>query len=936
MVADPVSVAHPMWFASYGPVVVDGIIDDAEWGSAIPITRAQANRPDSAVTLRYKYTELGLYIAADVRDQYLWSDGSGGGSGTRSAWYDDDSIALFFDASVTRKRLLTPAGRALAFNLGSTTGPTSGSGVVTRFDYIRGNNPTGRENDYTGVQMNPGGALTPGMTWRTVLNGTPNNNADIDIGWTTEIFLPWQTIGMASMPVNGQNITANFQVLFDDNNGTHNTAARDTSPNPAIRFGPRVADDQINGVDSSYNLLNTGMEGPVNYAWLTFTDQRTNDRPNPVINLSVGSIDGYSARLNMLAPAASSTVMVLGPAKRGGVYQYQIRYSHQPITNELTWDSATEIANDFVPHPRGIADSLHIGGFEPGVSYYVAIRAVDGGGRLSDIRQVFFTTRTETQDLSNGQRLMTSAQGGSLITEAGDPFLMVGSAANPNNLYVRNLYPGNVWNATTNQLVNFVQNPGAEGDAQGYFESLASYGVNTLKVPLELLATGNSTSSITGSYWLESRPGQFNLDMRQFLWSMMAAANSVGIRLVLVPFDTANYRTYFNATAFAASNGGPLSTIDDFFQHPVAKDMAISRINTIIDWVHQSPDDTAVLGIELPSEWDELSWTLNPRGDGDPARMQEYRDRAKTMSRIAAAVRAYDPNMLLAASTISLVPRGPIARAMFLGDNFDLLTPHWYTSTTAEPINSPDANASIRPVTDYGALAGYWLSSKRDQRVINNGEWGLDKYLWPSQTVSYGDFNPNPSPSSWMLQDDVDLYRTTSWTQIALGLGGSGMRLAGAEARALIPSDIGPDTTGYLPTPLPMGMRLVQQSVANFAWDSYVGFDPASFNAAPLAGRLAFSNTTHRLIGVGSASATQGLVYITQDLNRTTGDVSDATLTIDGLRSGLSASIEFWSTGENAELLDIQWDISVTGGGLAIPLPSFSQDVMIRYVLNSW
>ena len=77
MVADPVTVAHPTWFANYGAVVVDGTIDPSEWAGSAPVTRAQANRTDSAATVRMKYTELGLYLGIEVADQYLWADGGG-------------------------------------------------------------------------------------------------------------------------------------------------------------------------------------------------------------------------------------------------------------------------------------------------------------------------------------------------------------------------------------------------------------------------------------------------------------------------------------------------------------------------------------------------------------------------------------------------------------------------------------------------------------------------------------------------------------------------------------------------------------------------------------------------------------------------------------------------------------------------------------------
>lgn len=939
MVADPVSVAHPTWFANYGAVVVDGTIDPSEWAGSAPVTRAQANRTDSAATVRMKYTELGLYLGIEVADQYLWADGGGAGSGTRYDWFDDDSMALFFDASVTRKRLLTPAGRALGFNIAAVNGPETGSGAVTRYNYIRGNNPTGREGDYNGVQMNPYGALSAGMTWKTTLRGTLNNNADLDQGWTTEVFLPWESIGMARMPVNGQAITMTFSVLLDDTGGTHDHSAHEWDTNAVTRFGPRTLDDQINGTESSFNIAMPGMEGPVNYAWLVFTDARTNDKPNPVINLSVSNVEGYAARLNFLSPAASTAVMALGPAKRGGTAAYDIRWSHMPITNELEWDSATIVSNTYVPHPRGQAESLRINELEPGQQYYVAVRAADGAGRLSPIRQVIFTTQTAEQDTSGGQWLMNSPTGGSLVTEAGDPFVMVGSSIIPNNLYVRNLYNGNIWNAGGNRMTNFTVTPGGEGSASGYFDALSSYGVNTLRVTLEWLAlpVAGQGSLPDGNYWIEYPKGHYNPAMKDYLQSVMTEAARTGIRLILKPFDTFNYKTFFNLTPYSTANGGPLTTINDFFQVAAVKDMCIDRINTIIDWIHESDAATSVIGIELPNEWDDWTWTLNPRGDGDPSRMQEMRDRSKTLLRIAAGVKAHDPNINLLSSSIGLVPRGATARAMFLGDNIDMLAPHWYSAATSEPVNSPDADKSIRPVTDYAALAGYWQSNKRDNRVINNGEWGLVKWQWDGGKVYYTGVSPSPNPAKpWTVQNDVDLYRTTSWTQIAMGLGGSGFRLGGQEMRDLVPSNIGVGTTGYLPLPLPQGMREVQQTVVGFTADSPIGFDAGSYAAGTLAGRLSVTGTSKKLITVGSTDGTQGMVYVTQNLNRSTGTVSGSTVSISGLNASELWNVEFWSTGSGGTMLNVQWGLSVVNGKLSIALPAFDKDIMIRFRTDVW
>ena len=149
--------------------------------------------------------------------------------------------------------------------------------------------------------------------------------------------------------------------------------------------------------------------------------------------------------------------------------------------------------------------------------------------------------------------------------------------------------------------------------------------------------------------------------------------------------------------------------------------------------------------------------------------------------------------------------------------------------------------------------------------------------------------------------------------------------------RDLVPSNIGVSTTGYLPLPLPQGMRDIQQSVVSFAGDSPIGFDYGRYNANTLAGRLSVTGTSKRLVTVGSTDGTQGMVYVTQDLNRTTGEVGTAVLSIAGLSSSQVWNVEFWSTGANSVMLDVQWGLSVVSGKLSMVLPSFAQDVMVRF-----
>jgi hypothetical protein len=923
-VADPITASHPQWFANYtsNAVVVDGVMNDAEWAGAVPIVRTDANNANESVTMKMLYTPLGLYVGMDVKDQYLWADGTGKGGGSKWDWFNDDVMALFFDPSGTRKVYATPDLRALAFNLGAMNGPVTGTGVVTRYDYIKGTNVKGLGTDVVGSWVMPNGTLAPGISWKTVTHGTVNDNSDLDQGWTTELFLPWQAINMPDMPMSGRAITMNFSIMFDDQGGARDGSDKSTSTDPNVRFGPRVVDDTIDGAPSSYSTWAVGMNGPVDYAWLVFTDSRSSDKPTSVVPLWVDGIDGYGARLNFIAPVASSGVMSYGPAWRGGVYKYDIRWSETPITDELDWGSATPVVNTFTPHNKG-TEQIRIGGLEPGNTYYVAIRGEDTAGRMGDIAQMTFTTQDELTDTSMGNRIMNSMSGSGLMTEAGQPFSMIASTITEDGLYVRNLYPGDGWNAANSSYINFSEAPAPEGDPSAYFDSLAASGVNTLRVSLEWLGTG--APGLNGTYWLESSPGVYNEDAHQYLLAVMAQANRVGIHLILSPFDTFDYKTHFNITPFAAQNGGPLTTIDTFFQNNTIQQMVQNRMMKVLDWVNASPDEPSVMGIELPNEWDDWGWTSNPQGD--PGRLQEMRDRSKYILREAAAVKAYDPNMLIVSTTIGLVPRGPVARALFLADNLDLLTPHYYTATTSEPINSPDADKSIRPVTDYAGLASYWLTNRRDDRAVFNGEWGLVSWLWQGGKTYYTGLSPDAVPTKpWTLQNDIDMYRTTTWTQLAMGMAGGGNRLTGDEMIPLIPQNM-----QMITAPYPQGFRDIQYTAANFMADTSVGFNENGYNPLPLAGRVSFGNTGKSLIGVGSSDGDQGMVYVVQNLNKTFGQAPAATITIDGLNNGDLMNVEFWTTGTGGAQISEVFGAAVLNHKLTVTLPAFSKDIMVRF-----
>lgn len=97
--------------------------------------------------------------------------------------------------------------------------------------YIKGNGTVTAPPDVT-----PGGALPAGVQWVTVLHGTVNNNADVDQGWTTEMFIPWDGIGLSGLPANGQTIGMNFDLIFDQQGGPRDLTDNRTANGGADRF----------------------------------------------------------------------------------------------------------------------------------------------------------------------------------------------------------------------------------------------------------------------------------------------------------------------------------------------------------------------------------------------------------------------------------------------------------------------------------------------------------------------------------------------------------------------------------------------------------------------------------------------------------------------------------------------------------------------------
>jgi hypothetical protein len=897
--ADPISPDHELWTVPTGESVVDGVLDDAAWEEAFRVVRTQAWRDDGTVTILMMHSAEGMYLGLEANDENLWADGLGSGTGDRWEVETDDSVTFYFDSDNSRDEYFGASDRAFGVNLGNPDDSVNGSGTVRRWKYVQG---TG---DGDAPDVIPGGNPDPGIEWATVVSGTVNNAGDTDTGWVTEIFLPWDALNMTS-PTHGQTIGMNFDVIFDNDGGDRSFTDNRDGVN---RFDlPAFVDDHVQGAHSAYHASQAGIRGPVNYAEVMFVDAETDAKPATVLDLTVSGEDAFGARLGFTAPAGTTS-------GDGHVSAYEIRYSTSAISTGVAWNSATVFENAYVPRLSGLSETLRLVGLEPSTTYHVAVRATDANGTLGNLAgSVSFTTTALPEPGYTG-RIVPSPGGSTLMFENGDPFVPVGEHLGMSWAYFRNLYPGDVWDPAGQTYQNYHEEPSWEGEVGPHLDVLEAAGVNTLRVFLEILnldQTGNP-STPDGRYWIEYPAGVYNPQMKQFVLSLLEEAAARDIRLIFTPFDTFTWDDVFaEETPWYSGNGGPLGDIDDFYQNSQTITMAKQRLRTVMDWVGESPHAGSLLGWEPMNEWDSYEWTLNSEGDADPGRETEMRRRAQWISELNAYVRKEDPDRLIFSSTTARDPRGPLARALFNDRSVDVLAPHFYTNSSEEPVNNPDSEKMVMPAVENALLGNYWLTHTVAARPILNGEWGMTRADWPGEVPSYG--------GSFTQADDEDLYRAVSWSGLASGQAGPGLRIAADELSSNLYS-------------LTDAMRDVQLTISRFAADESIPFDFATFTPGTLVGSIDASSAAGKsLLAWGVADGGQGIAYVMQDRNVTTGWVTDGVLTLDGLDHGLVVSAQVWRTaGASAAPQATEENLLVFGGGLSLDLAGFNEDIAVRF-----
>jgi len=415
-----------------------------------------------------------------------------------------------------------------------------------------------------------------------------------------------------------------------------------------------------------------------------------------------------------------------------------------------------------------------------------------------------------------------------------------------------------------------------------------------------------------GRHWVEFPNGTYNPDMRNLVLGALELAAANDMYLIFSPFDTFTWDEAFTSeTPWYFGNGGPLADIDDFFQSPDTMQDAKNRLREVMDWVESSPHKDHLLGWEPLNEWDSYEWTLNAEGGFEPGRETEMRRRSIWIRELNQYVREQAPDHLVLSSSVQLDPRGPVHRALFYDRSLDVLAMHFYTNSSEEPINNPAIDKTALAAIETGRLSAYWLTHRQDQRPFFNAEWGTTSLEWPGQIPAY-------QPGYTQAQDE-DLYRAVSWAGLAAGQAGQGLRIAN-------------DEIAFNFSNLTPAMRDVQLAMSRFASSStFAGF-ARSFAPVSLMGDMSLASASGKsLLAWGARDRENGVVYVLQHANLTSGTVGDGTLTIRGLPDADELSVQFWATSGAAASPISSTTVAPSGGSVALALPAFEEDIVVVF-----
>lgn len=313
-------------------------------------------------------------------------------------------------------------------------------------------------------------------------------------------------------------------------------------------------------------------------------------------------------------------------------------------------------------------------------------------------------------------------QGRYFMTEAGEPFLIIGQ-----NDAVK--WP-DLW-----QLHREYDLPATEG----YIRSLSEHGVTIMRIMLEYCQD---------DYWYFEKPaGKFVRENILYWDDLIGLCERYKIRLLLTPWDTFFMARRWESHPYSAAQGGPCETPGDFLTNPDSLALQRERWKFIIDrWGNSS----AIFAYDLLNEIHEY-WG----GDED----EQIRWVAETATFIKQReLERYGKHHLVTVSIFGATPEGRMSDLIFREPTLDFASTHiyWYGKIDA-PENTIDCALAVNEAIKYA------LQNIHDDRPFTDSESGpIHLYLDLKQNLSE--------------EDDNEYYHNMSWAHLASGGAGSGLR----------------------------------------------------------------------------------------------------------------------------------------------------------------
>lgn len=653
---------------------------------------------------------------------------------------------------------------------------------------------------------------------------------------------------------------------------------------------------------------------PENWARFVLSSREDLNAPASIGDLSAVNPGPFSTMLSFTATGDNGST---GYAK-----EYDIRYATSPIT-EATWTSATLYANNYRPRAAGQAETIKIIGLTPQTTYFIGIKAEDENNNASTLATTSFTTAAASTADDKGY-LTTDPGGRYLAWENGEPFIVIGDNQGISWPHIRTFYDGLMWNDDLGYYKNFQQwDTGGIEDGRSYLKMLSDHGVNTLRIVAENLELTHPV------YLSENMSGgpdtiSFNPDTLDFLETFLDECATVGISVIVVPFDTFYYSSKFagwSKVPFSAAMGGPMAEAEAFFE-PQNRAYIKAVLKKLVETIG---DRKNLLAWDLVNEFDSdepgIGWNR-----------ATFEKREATVNDLADYLKSMDPNHMVLLSSVRWDPKfiahipttsttpvtGNDAALVLNNDRFALNSTHMYY----HDIRDPNYNSKTNPESIYQIAANDRVNTIAPAARVKQGlQFYYANSLTPKPYLCTEagpiEFYTSEYDAYYTQSDDNQIFHNMIWAYLASGEAGSGLRWPG---RAL------PDRE------LSATMRDYQLAMKHFIEAGTIDF--SGFQPIPIGQYLTLENTSAPVVKTGITDGRQGIIFLVNDERKqVNGTVSGARLRVPNLSPGGSLTVAFWDSYDATKTGPVS-SVSVTAdssGEAVVNLPDFDHTQVIQF-----